>query len=273
VQQANRKLLVLDGQQRLRTLQRFYSGRADARTPFTLESVADEFRGLTYSDLNDEQRRVLDDTFIHATVVKYNQDLGGDESIYSLFERLNTGGTNLYPQEIRVALYHGAFVELLRELNSFQPWRAIYGPISERLKDQEIILRFLAFYKEESKYKRPLKAFLNNFLGSHRNLEGLNEQELRSVFQETCLILAQTLGRKALRPGAQINAAFADSVLVGVAHRLAEGPIVDNDSMFVARGSLLDDPNFRSAIARATADEERVTRRLSLAKAVFHVVR
>jgi hypothetical protein len=123
VQQANKKLLVLDGQQRLRTLQRFYAGRIGRDTAFSLENVAEEYKGLSYDTLDEEQRRTLDNTFIHATVVKYNPILGGDESVYSLFERLNTGGTNLYPQEIRVALYNGRLVELLRELNSYASWR------------------------------------------------------------------------------------------------------------------------------------------------------
>lgn len=273
VQQANKQLLVLDGQQRLRTLQRFYGGEVGPGVEFKLANVSNEFRELSYETLDDEQRRLLDNTFIHATVVKYNPKLGGDESIYSLFERLNTGGTNLYPQEIRVALYHGKLVEFLRELNSHPRWREIYGPVSERLKDQEIILRFLAFFKEEQNYKRPLKVFLNEFLAKHRDLEGLNVSELRDVFQNTCRILADTLGRKALRADAQINAAFADSMLVGVATRLADGPIRDGDAMESVRSGLLADPDFRSAIARATADEERVTRRLSLARAAFRAVK
>ncbi|HEY8474318.1 MAG TPA: hypothetical protein VIL37_17015 [Natronosporangium sp.] len=164
-------------------------------------------------------------------------DLGGDESVYSLFERLNTGGTNLYPQEIRVALFHGALVELLRDLNGYPQWREIYGPTSERLKDQELILRFLAFLKNERKYKRPLKVFLNEFLSAHRNLEGLNVRELRKVFTSTCDVLAATLGRAAIRADAQINAAFSDAILIGTASRLRTGPITDRGGMEGARCS------------------------------------
>jgi hypothetical protein len=40
-----------------------------------------------------------------------------------------------------------------------------------------------------------------------------------------------------------------------------------------ARESLLADDDFVSAIARATADEERVTRRLALARAAFQAVK
>ena len=274
MQQADKSLLVLDGQQRLTTLECFYSGEVEEDKPFILENVADEFRGLTYETLQGEQRRTIDNTFIHATVVKYNPDLGGAESVYSLFERLNTGGTNLYPQEIRVALYSGRLVELLREANSYPAWRAIYGPPSERLKDQELILRFLAFYMEEEEYERPLKVFLNQFLAKHRDLQGLDADRLKLVFEETCDIANSVLGRSTLRADVQINAAFADAMLVGnSARRLQSGPINEPAVMIAARSSLLDDPDFISAIARATADEERVSRRLSLAREAFQGIK
>jgi hypothetical protein len=273
VQQPDKSLLVLDGQQRLSTLQRFYSGELEAGRPFVLENVAEDYKGLFYETLDDEQRRTLDNTFIHATVVKYNPALGGAESVYSLFERLNTGGTNLYPQEIRVALYNGRLVELLRELNSDPDWRAIYGAPSERLKDQELILRFLAFYEDEDSYQRPLKVFLNEFLNEHRDLQGLDAARLRRVFKSTAKLANRVLGRSALRPDSQVNAAFADAIMVGLARRLAAGPINDDDAVLTARESLLQNEDFISAIARATADEERVARRLSLAKDAFQVVR
>ncbi|MFD7213132.1 DUF262 domain-containing protein [Streptomyces cyaneofuscatus] len=272
VQQPNKQLLVLDGQQRLRTLQRFFSGETSPGEEFHLDNVGKELKGLTYGTLDDEQRRLLDNTFIHATVVKYNRTLGGDESVYSLFERLNTGGTNLYPQEIRVALFHGELVELLRELNSYSSWRDLYGPPSERLKDQELILRFLAFFEDEENYKRPLKVFLNEFLSSHRDLEGLSKDSLRKTFQETCDVASAALGRRALRAESQVNAAFADAMLVGLAHRLKLGPIQDISALEGVRADLLSSTDFTSAIARATADEERVSRRLSMAKEAFRKI-
>ncbi|MFJ9395774.1 DUF262 domain-containing protein [Streptomyces sp. AFD10] len=272
VQQPNKQLLVLDGQQRLRTLQRFFSGETSPGEEFRLDNVGKELKGLTYGTLDDEQRRLLDNTFIHATVVKYNRTLGGDESVYSLFERLNTGGTNLYPQEIRVALFHGELVELLRELNSYSSWRDLYGPPSERLKDQELILRFLAFFEDEENYKRPLKVFLNEFLSSHRDLEGLSKDSLRKTFQETCDVASAALGRRALRAESQVNAAFADAMLVGLAHRLKLGPIQDISALEGVRADLLNNTDFTSAIARATADEERVSRRLSMAKEAFRKI-
>ncbi len=185
VQQANRQQLVLDGQQRLKTLQAFFRGTLDNGDAFTLQNVEKDYQGLSYSTLDPENKRALDNTFIHATVVKYSKFLDGDKSIYSLFERLNTGGTNLYPQEIRVALYSGDLVEKIRDLNGNLHWRAIFGPISQRLKDQELILRFWSFSVDRQSYEKPLKNFLNNFLRDHRDLERLDANAFTSKFDLT----------------------------------------------------------------------------------------
>jgi Protein of unknown function DUF262 len=135
--------LVLDGQQRLRTLQAFYRGVLRDRS-FRLQYVQDEFRGLGYDDLDPDARRRLDNSIIHATVVRQDTPSEDQSAIYKIFERLNTGGTLLQPQEIRVALFPGPLVRLLRDLNEEQPWRALVGNRSKRLKDQELILRFFA---------------------------------------------------------------------------------------------------------------------------------
>ena len=225
VQQPDRKLLVLDGQQRLRTLQRFYSGKLEDGSVFALENVADSFVGETYETLDIEMRRALDNNFIHATVIKYEPDAHGDESIYQLFERLNASGSNLYPHEIRVALYPGLLVEFISELNNNVAWRILYGPRNPRLKDQEQILRFLALYSESENYKRPLKGFLNTFLKAHRNLEGIDPDALRSRFDETCKTLAAGPGPRAFRSTRQVNAALVDSVMVGLARRLEAVPV------------------------------------------------
>src|SRR5215831_5614099 len=195
VQQADKKLLVLDGQQRLRTLQAFYRGTIGKDSVFKLESVDEAFKDAMYTDLDDEDRRTLDNTFIHATIVKYDAEKEGDQAVYQVFERLNTGGTNLYPHEIRVALYNGKLVRLIRDMNQNSNWRDLYGNPSDRLKDQELILRFVALYYAAEKYKRPLKGFLNSFVKDHRDLEGIDAKAVATTFQNTCALILQTLGR------------------------------------------------------------------------------
>ena len=99
----------------------------------------------------------IDDSIIHATIIKQDEPSNDQSSIYLIFGCLNSGGTFLQPQEIRVALYHGAFANLLDNLNKNHNWRALYGQKSARLKDLELILRFFALFERRGSYKKMFK--------------------------------------------------------------------------------------------------------------------
>lgn len=267
------KQLVIDGQQRLRTLQTFYD-RVLRGKEFALgDGVQDQFKGHTYETLEEEDRRRLDNSIIHATVVRQDEPSEDQSSIYFVFERLNTGGTVLQPQEIRAAIYQGKLNALLAELNEYEAWRNVFGRRSPRLKDQELILRFFAFLFDGGNYSRPMKEFLNESMGANRNLERIPRDELESRFYATIDLLASAVSPSDLfRPKAGINAAVFDAVTVAVARRLDRGPKPDSHAVGDAYVRLLRDPEFITAYSRATADEASVERRLRLATEVFDSV-
>lgn len=271
VEEPNKRLLVLDGQQRLRTLLAFFRNSYRENT-YRLENVDKTFHGLTYQTLTDEARRTLDNTFIHATIVRHDDSPGGYQAVYQLFERLNTGGTNLQPQEIRVALFHGRYVALLRDLNDQSAWRALYGKRSERLKDQELILRFFALFYDRAKYERPLKLFLNNFLASVQDADEERLERDSGLFEATCSAIAESIGPPAFRLRRNLNAALVDSVMVGVAERIRGGPIKAPKQVLEAYQRLLADNEFDQAISAATANEDSVSTRLSKAIEAFSAV-
>lgn len=124
VKEVSGRLLVLDGHQRLYTLKAFYDGVING-IEYRLANVQERFVGKRYEELDLEDRRRLDDSIIHATVIRQDQPTDDQSSIYVIFERLNTGGVNLQPQEIRVALYHGELVRVLRVLNDNADWRKL----------------------------------------------------------------------------------------------------------------------------------------------------
>jgi hypothetical protein len=265
VQQADRRYLVLDGQQRLKTLSAFYAG-LHANRVFELGAVGDRFKGLTYSKLSPEQKRTLDNTFIQATIVRTDGSIESLDAVYQVFERLNSGGTQLTAHEIRVALYAGAFVELIQEMNATDAWRALYGKLQARLRDQELVLRIIALYVSPGTYKRPLKKFLNDFTGQHRDLEALDVSGIRQRFEQAAVLLAAGPGPKALRLGkGQVNAALTEAIFVGLMRRLDSADPPDAADLSGALATMHEDPSFVSAISRATADEESVRTRLAVA--------
>ena len=268
VKEPNGKFLVLDGQQRLRTLESFYAGVFEG-VEFKLSEVQDQWLRKTYKTLHPDDRRRLDNSIIHATIVRQDEPTEDQSSIYLIFERLNSGGTILQPQEIRVALYHGAFAALLSRLNDNPDWRALYGKKNSRLKDIELILRFLALYFHSGSYRRPMKDFLNRYMAANRKLERQSEADLRGIFESTVRNVRGGIGDRAFRPFGSVNAAVLDSVMYGIATRLAAGPITDREAVASRYQELLKTAGYIDAITRATADEESVRARLDASSKAF----
>lgn len=88
-----------------------------------------------------------------------------------------------------------------------------------------MILRFFAFYYDSTKYKRPMKEFLNRYMAENRDLKKQREKELTTLFEKTTATIEETIGEQAFRPIRNVNAAVVDSLMTGVARRLVEGPI------------------------------------------------
>lgn len=265
--------LVLDGHQRLYTLHAFYDGVIQGEV-YSLGNVQSRFAGKRYKDLDTEDRRRLDDSIIHATIVRQDEPTEDQSSIYVIFERLNTGGVNLQPQEIRVALYHGELVRVLRELNENADWRELFGAKSKRLKDMELILRFFAFYNYADQYRSPMKDFLNRYMATNRHLQRQSEEELQELFEETVSVIRDAIGPRAFRPRRAVNAAVVDSLMTGVAKRIAEKGEIKNKKQFAEQyDKLMKTRDYLAAVETGTSQEANVEARLRLAQEVFKGVR
>jgi hypothetical protein len=268
--ETTQQLLIIDGQQRLYSLLYFYQGIwPQTGKEFALKGLQSRFEGQKYKSLLAADKRRLDNSVLHATIVRQEEPDDGNSSIFFIFERLNTGGISLNPQEIRSALYHGQFNEALEQLNAFSAWRSLYGPTSARRRDIELILRFFALYFDAKNYEKPMALFLNAHMGRNRRLERQPQELLQSVFQETTTLIERTMGSKAFKPKRALNAALFDSVMVGVTRRLERGTITDVGAMRDAFSRLLNNPEYMKAIETATTDEENVQRRLAMATQAF----
>jgi hypothetical protein len=267
-QLTDNRYLVLDGQQRLTTLQRFSAGLHDGRE-FTLRNVATVFRGLTYKTLPEDLRRQFDDTFIQATLVNSDGSPDSLESIYQIFERLNSGGTQLTPHEIRVALFAGDLIAFIARLNENKAWRQLYGKQSRRLRDHELILRVLSLFMEADNYRRPLKLFLNDFVLRHRGPVSDDVSKAGDLFVNAAAILNDGPGPSALRSrGPQVNAALTEALFVGLMRRLNQKKLTSKAAQKASDQIRLSKP-LMEAVSRSTADEDFVKRRLEVATSAF----
>lgn len=275
-----KKLLVIDGQQRLRSIQFFFEGyfnpdpEAESKTVFKLLNVQKQFEGRTFDTLDDEYRILLNDSIIHATIVKQDSPKGEQTSIYHIFERLNTTGRKLSPQQIRVAIYQGKFLDMLLNLNDYSVWRSIFGKKSKTLRDQELILRFLALYSGFHKYgetddTKTMKGFLNEFTSKYRHCDESFCEKSTALFQKTIDVANKVFGEKAFRPERALNVAVYDSVMVAIAKRLETGGIKDIRKFKTRYDELLRIDDYISAISYGTSNEKSVKLRCNKAIKVF----
>jgi hypothetical protein len=268
------KYLVLDGQQRLQSLVFFYHGVFNPKPgkkdrPFLLSGVQAPFADKGYARLEAKDRSRLDNSIIHATIVKQDSPPHESTSLYHIFERLNSEGRRLTAQEIRCAIYHGRLMEEIKRLNEYSAWRSIFGTKNSRLKDEELILRFLALYFEAGKYARPMAEFLNSFANKHRDDSDSFLQLANSLFTSTIDSIWEALGTRAFRKGKALNAAIFDSVAVGVAKRLQTDKRIVSTRLQRAYEKLLTNDDYLQVTSRSTADEKFVDSRLRLAIRAF----
>ena len=261
-------LLVIDGQQRLKSLQFYYNGIFDpTKKVFSLIDVQPEFVNQTYKTLSGDDRRTLDNSFIHSIIIRQEEPTDDESSVYHVFERLNTGGKRLTPQEIRTCLYHGEYVRILSELNNSKQWRDLAGPRSRFQQDQEMILRFLALFFDRNRYAKPMKDFLNKHLARNRELQRYDHQRLQQAFQPTVEFICAEIGKNAFRPSNLVVRGLADALMYGVAVNL-ERATITSDARRVY-GRLLEDADFIKACRVGTSDPAAVNLRLDRALNAF----
>lgn len=264
--------LVIDGQQRLMTVVYFldgYFGEPDAkgrRKVFKLTGLNEKspFFNKTYADLEEDNQAAfnkLNDSVLRAFVIKQITP-NGNTSVYHIFERLNTGGTQLVGQEIRNCVYHGPFNDLLCKLNQYENWRKIFGTptLHRRQKDVELVLRFFAFLENGDNYEKPIKDFMSNYMKSRQFLNDADSEKLAEIFKGTCDKVVRELGEKPFHIWSGLNVAAYDSVFTTIAKS-------DHvDGLQEKYGALKNDEDFIKGVRGATTDDSIIALRMSLAK-------
>lgn len=261
----SQKLLVIDGQQRLKTVFGYFNNLfPDTKKTFYLKNVNLKWESKSFSDLDEADKRRLKDSVLRAVIVE-QLDPKDNTSIFHIFKRLNTGGTILRPQEIRNCIYQGKFNDLLIELNKKNEWRKIIGlPKSDkRMRDVELILRFFALSYEYEGYKKSMKDFLSKFMDKYRNDEN-KINEFRIFFEKTVSTIYQKLGPNLFRIKRGLSATILDSVMVAFALNLENIP---EDIKSRYKQLLDDNPNnsYIKYIYESTTDEKVVKQRIELA--------
>ncbi|MBI4652558.1 DUF262 domain-containing protein [Candidatus Desantisbacteria bacterium] len=272
------KLLIIDGQQRLKSIFYFFEGlfgeadKSGKRKVFNLDSINEKSKWFnkTFNDFTDADKRKLNNSVLRAIIIK-QLDPNDDTSVYHIFERLNTGGTLLKNQEVRNCVYSGKLNGLLLKLNTYPAWRKILGKPKEdsSQKDVELILRYISLFhqkeKEKENYKKPMKDFLSSFMKKNRNPSDKFIEDEENRFKKTCDLIIAQLGEKPFNPRGTLNVSFFDSVFVAFAKHFDKYP----DDIKARYDNLKSNADFNKYTTSSTTDVEVVKNRLKIAAATL----
>lgn len=166
---------LIDGLQRVSSVIQFLEPAALGYDPLVLNgcSLIDGLNNLSFGDLPLSLRLRIKRSPIRMVVIK-KQSRGFLR--YEMFKRLNTGGSNLEPQEIRncsarmVGEQGVKFYAFLVEMANFAAFKecAAYLPAPELEKkgDEELVLRFLALKNSQESFKGSVRDWLDTYMES-----------------------------------------------------------------------------------------------------------
>lgn len=266
------KSLVIDGQQRLLSVVYFfeeYFGAENSkgkRQTFRLTGLHEKsaFYNKKFSDLEPKDRRKLESSVLRAINIRQLTPKNESTSVYHIFERLNTGGTPLSPQEIRNCVFRGDFLGSLRKINNDKNWRTILSKplIDQHQKDVELILRVFGLSNDLESYEKPMKEFLNKIANKYKKASTVVIEKFSEDFIQTSKIVKDQFREKPFSVRGPLNISIFDSIFCTILNNLNKLP----PNLSERYESLLKDEIFIGYTTLATTDEKIVKARFKYVK-------
>ena len=252
---------VIDGVQRLTTAFNFL----DDKFPLSHLTVFRDHNGKTFKDLPNEAQSAIEDSTITAFILS---EQTSQDMLFTIFERINTGGVSLNEMEIRNCIFRGKLNNKIKELCLNKDFLSTVNMnnISERMLDRSFVLRFLAFYEQGyEKASEGLKAFLNRFFRNHRDASDLQLEEFDRKFKIVMRSVQTVFGSHAYRlrrndrkGGGEWTPRANASIFQVITSSFARYDNLqitrNSDAIFEAYLTVLSDIRWVNAVSKATGD-------------------
>lgn len=258
---------VMDGQQRLNAVREFIAGDF----PLTALQVLKPLNGLRYYRCPPRIKRALDRASLSAIVLLLESETERPEGRLTLtdirrfiFDRLNTGGTKLNPQEIRNALNTGILNKVIIDLTRFNLFTEVFdippyleadpndyyeNPLRQKnnlystMGDCQLVLRYFAL-KDEDNIRGSMKSMLDRAM--ERDVTEEESETLKQEFQERFTFLYQ------LFEGAPFVLPPDDKGRVRVSAAIYDASMVAINDLWVEQGNIMNGaPAVRERMSKA----------------------
>lgn len=241
--------------------------------PTTQPNQKNKFNGLNYFTLDEEDQTSFELRTIRNIIIKQNAPDDEHSVVFEIFNRLNSGGVNLKPQEIRTSLFHSSFYDMLYRINLDTKWRQLTPSSTPDLnmKDVEILLRGYAMLIDGASYKPSMTKFLNKFSLHAKTLPEQNIKYLEDLFLKFSEKAFSGEGKIFHSKTGKFNISVFESIFVATCSSAFEKKTLDISNIDLEKVALLkEDGGFIDATQSNTASEKNVTYRLQRAREMLN---
>lgn len=268
------KYIVVDGLQRTSTLHKFVNNGFKLQGLEALKKL----NGCSFSDLKNltgDYQTKIEDKKLNLYVIRPSVPV---KVVYDIFNRINTGGTNLQRQEVRNCIFLGKSTQLLKELAESTDFKiAINQGISpKRMKDREAVLRYLAFriFNYQKDYQGDMSDFLERAMKKINTMKPLEIESLKADFKRAMKITYELFGKKNFRlPTYQTRGRISIAIFESVAYFFS---IIDD--LFLKKykteiianfDNLIKNEVYLDSVSNATSSKAKVISRFNLAQEIL----
>lgn len=286
---------LIDGLQRLSTIfqfagvlrkpesEEFEPGFIPSGTKLvpSLNEIVWETEEPGIEDLPLSVRLDIERVRIRVEILKRESDV---RAKYELFQRLNSGGTELSPQEARncvaTMLNPVFFAELLGMANSqdFRDTISLTERATEEQKHVELVLRFVAYRYKPYQPGIDVHEWLDETLIDLSQDDAFDVHAEKSVFQRTFVLIKTLLGSDAFRryAGGGYTGGFSIAAFEAISHGISMNvdalePPEKHPLVLAKARDIWASPKFVDTTKAGTRGSTRVEKLLPFAKEWFHI--
>ena len=280
---------LVDGLQRISTVFEFMGVRKNLEgepvPPSRLGfSVRDDRKlplldGFTYEGMSLRSRLALKRTYCRVEVIKTGS---APNMKFDVFERLNTGGSRLEPQEIRNAIFRAtdpAFMTFCDERASFSPFKdslQISENQRQAMYDRGLVLRFFTLKNNANSFDHDVEPFITSYIKKViRGEVEFDKGAEKEAFEQTFKLIEAALKEDAWRhnrygvPKGAFSVYVFDALSIGVARNLGVANALTVEQLATRCRAVKDSEEFKENVGPGGNTQTKMRARLEAATRII----
>lgn len=273
----SQKLSIIDGLQRICAIRDFV---LEKENPLKLEGLQflKNFDGFTFSQLARPEVKRIKSLKITMNTVRKGTPL---DVKYIIFQRVNTAGVPLTPQEMRHALNQGPAAIFIKELADMESFKKAtnYSVESKRMQDRDFVNRFIAFFIGYQDYMGDLDMFLNDKMGELNKMTSEQRDDIRVSFDKAMKCCYEIFKKDTFRKRYKqedrrkpISKSVYDTLSVNIAWLSDEEQLMllkNAEAFKTGMIRLFNDERFNFSISTGTGQKYNVDLRFTMVKSLI----